>query len=310
MDKPKHNIAQRIVDAIEDAFDYTIPIDPKEGSEGLILNYIFSERDSEKMNQMVCCLLKLKDYEIKGCVWRNFPLNFENYKLCPELEAFAKKRAAILEEGFHREGNIYNRTLDIPFERGVITPLCKIHKLRLHLAIHKEKRNDLPKDYREEIETIDEGVDIGNCNEGEHHDDGLSFAILTDNSEMVGYIKLTLGGYFSMRNNIRTYNLEYYTFPEHRRKGFMKEALGALMQAVSEDKILFVDGDPMFNYFVEPEILSIKILNAIIAKKNVSSIKTIEAVGGFKKQGVIKWASGYDDANVVIDEAVVFTRVF
>ena len=307
----KDNVAQRIVKAISDEFDFTIPIDPKDGSEGLILNYIFSERDSEKMNEMVCCLLKLKDYEIKNCIWRNFPLNFENYKLCPELEDFAKKRAAVLEECYHRDGNIYNKTLDIPFEMGVITPICQELKMYLRRAIRVESRSELPKEYCKDIKDIEEAVDIGNCNEGEHHDDGLSFAILNDNGELAGYIKLTRGGYFSMRENIRTYNLEYYTMPKHRRKGYMKKALKAFMQAISEDKILFVEDDPMFNYFVEPQIIDLKILNAIIHTSNLSSIKTIEAVEGFKKQGVIKWASGFDEnLDVAMEEAVVFTRVF
>ena len=307
MEKNDLNVAQRIVNAIRDEFDYTIPIDPKDEFEGLILNYIFSERDSEKMNKMVCCLLNLNDKGIKDAIWRSFPLNFENYKLCPELEAFVQKRAAILEECFHRDGNICNKTPDIFFELGRITPVRKKHKFLIRTAIRLEMKNDLSKKEHFELECIKSWVEEGNCNGAE----ALSFVVLNSDESLVGYIKVSKGGYFTLRDNVETYNLEYYTLPGHRKKGYMKGALRAFMQAVSDGKIQYYTNDPMLNYDNKPRRLPLKILNAVIETSNLSSIKTIEAVDGFEKQNVIRWASDHDENwDVVMDEAVVFTRVF
>ena len=301
------NVAQRIVDAIREAFDCIIPIDPKDGYEGLVLNYIFSERDSEKMNKMVCFLLELNDREIRNCIWRNFPLNIENYKLCPELEDFAKKRAAVLEECYRRDGNICNKTPDISFERGRITPVCKKHKRLLCSEIRFEMANGLSKKERFELDCIKKWIYEGNCKGKE----ALSFVVLNGDESLVGYIKVSLGGYFSLRDSIDTYNLEYYTLPEHRKNRYMKEALKAFVQAISDRKIQYYKDDPMFNYVEEPRILPLKVLNAVIDTSNLPSIKTIESVGGFEKQNVIRWASNYDENfAVVMDEAVVYTRVF
>ena len=252
-------------------------------------------------------MLNLKDYCIKNAIWQNFPLSFEKYKLGPQLLSFAQRRKSVLEECFCRDGNVCNKTPDIPFERGRITPLCDRYKPLLRRTMRVDKRNALTEEERSDIESIEGWVDEGNCKGAE----ALSFIVLNCGESVVGYIKVSKGGYFSMRDSIDTYNLEYYTLPEHRRKGFMKEALKAFMQAVLDGKIQYVENDPMLNYFVEPEILPLKILNAIIQTSNLSSAKTIEAVGGFEKQGTIKWASRYDDdANLMMDEAFCYTRVF
>lgn len=141
-------------------------------------------------------------------------------------------------------------------------------------------KKDLSKKERYEIECIKGWVEEGNCNGAE----ALSFVILNSDESLVGYIKISRGGYFSLRDSIDTYNLEYYTLPEHRKKGYMKEALKAFAQAISDKKVQYYKDDPLLNYVEKPRILPLTVLNAIIDTGNLSSIKTIESVDGFKNR--------------------------
>lgn len=210
-------------------------------------------------------------------------------------------------ECFCRDGNICNKTPDISFERGCITPLCDKHKPFLQRTMRGEWRKTLSEKERSDIESIQCGVEYGNCKGAE----ALSFVVLNNDKSLVGYFMLTKGGYFSMRDSIETYNLEYYTLPEYRKMGYMKGALKAFMLAVQDGKIQYVEDDPILNYFEPSEILPLKVLNVIIQTSNLSSVRTIEAVGGFEKQGTIKWASRYDEnLDMVIDEAFCYIRLF
>ena len=297
---------ETIINELKENFDYTIPLEPEPGAEGMLMNFIFSEGDSGKMNAMVEHLLNLNDEDVNDCIWKNFPQDSQHYKFGETLAKIARERKAVMEECFRRDGNIYNRTPDIPFESGVITPVCNKHRDILRDAMFVDKDNAQTERDRYEIDCFIGGVSNGNRSQG----DEPSFVILNESGEPVGYIKLTKGGYFSMRSTVKTFNLEYYTLPEHRRKGYMKQALKAFVRAASEQRIQVVTKDPLFHYGVQTEVLPLKMLNALILKDNASSVKTIEAVGGFEKLGTIKWVSEAGFADDVIEEAFCYTKVF
>ena len=297
--------AKTIISELKEKFDYVIPLEPESGVEGMLMNYIFSESDSEKMNAMIEHLLSLDDDDVNDCIWQNFPQNSQYYKFGETLTKFALERKSVMEECFRRDGNIYNRTPDIPFEKGVITPVCNKHRDILRKSMREEAEKALSERDRFEISCFCDGVNSGNRSNGTEP----SFVILNEQGNPVGYIKLSKGGYFSMRPTVKTYNLEYYTLSEYRRKGYMKLAVKAFIKAASEQRIQVVTEDPLFHYGVETEALPMRMLNALILTDNISSVKTIEAVGGFEKLGTIKWVSktGSED---VIEEAFCYTIVF
>ena len=306
------NLAARIVHAVIDncyeyGIDYDIPIDPIDGTEGLILNYIFSEQDPEKRNKVVCLLLDQNDCDITKLIWQYFPLNCEDYKLCAQLEIFAKKRKKVMEKTFDRLGNVFNMTPDIPFESGVIIPACYEHKghvvdafCREHERIFRERCFDMKR--------IMDGVKRGNCNGKKE----LSFAIIIKEDEIMGgYIKLTMADCLLKDKNTDTYNLEYYTFPDSRRNGYMKDALKSFVRAVLEGRIQYATENPVLDPGAKIAPLSLKTLNAFIKTDNLSGLKTIESIGGFEKQGIVKQTVDYDDGHGrVIEDSFCYTKVF
>lgn len=302
------NVAARIMDAVINnchnyGIEYDIPIDPVVGTEGLILNYIFSEQDVEKRNKVVCLLLDQNDRDITKLIWQFFPLNIKNYNHCTQLENFAKKRENVLEKAFDRLGNIFNMTPDIPFERGVIIPAYYEHKGHVVDAFLREEP-----DKGFDIKSIMDGVNGGNCNGKKE----LSFAIIMKEDEMmVGYIKMTMADFLSKDGNTDTYNLEYYTFPGLRHNGYMKDALKAFVRAISESRIQYATENPVLDPSAKVVPLSLKTLNAFIKTDNILSLKTIESIGGFEKQGIVKQTVDYDDGHgCVIEDAFCYTRVF
>lgn len=306
------NVAARIVDAVVNncfdyGFDYDIPIDPDDGTEGLILNYIFSERDSEKMNKVVCLLLDQNDPDITKFIWQYFPLNYEKNKLCAQLELFAKKRRTVMEKAFDRLGNIFNMTSDIPFEEGIVVPACYEHKGHVVDAFARECER-IQQERGFDMKSIMDGVGRGNLNGKKE----LSFAvILKKEGAMVGYIKITMADDLSKSENTDTYNLEYFTFPESRHKGYMKSALKAFIQAISEKKIQYATENPMLDPSAITIPLSLNALNTFIKTDNLSSLKTIESIGGFEKQGIVKQTIDYDDGHgCVTEDSFCYTRVF
>jgi len=297
-----YGCVQRIVDELKETFGYIIPIENDNDSEGIVMSYLFSESNSEKMNQLICHLLDMDDEEITDCVWKYCPTNAKNYAFNEKLAAFAEKRRVVFEDRLKCRGNIYNRTQDIPFDKGVITPLNDSHRQPLSNAIQEEAKKIKNLRDKLELEAFLGGIESGNRQQGKEP----SFAIISDQDGLVGHIKLTKGGYFSLRSSgEKTYNLEYYIMPQHRHKGYAKTALKAFMGALQNHQIIVYQMDPLFCYGVEEVVLPIKMTNALILTDNIPSIKTIESIGEFEKLGTIKWV---DDDNV--EEAFCYTRIF
>jgi len=108
----------------------------------------------------------------------------------------------------------------------------------------------------------------------------LSFAIiLKDSNELIGETALQL------IKNDALYNLEYYIFPEYRKRGYAYEAVSLLInKAVRRELIIRKETVKVGVY--EEEIAPIKCIEAKIRSSNTASIRLVEKLG-FEKTGVL-----------------------
>lgn len=289
-----YSICKEIKKICKKDLDYDIPFDSYD--EGLYVNYIFSGGDSKQINKIVNHLLRQEDFDITNTFWRYFPFNTDGLVFDGLLKDFAEKRKCVLEEHSHYEGNIYNRTKDIPFAKGIITPLRNGHRQILVEEITKEMDAAPNSHERYELSCFCDSVKDANRQHGEKP----SFCILNTEGELVAYISLTEGGYFGFRPSSNTFNLEYYTIPKFRRMGLLKDGLKALLQAIHEGKIHIIKNDPMFTYNAEVQPLKVRLINALVYKDNEASIRSVESLGLFEKMGLVKLAENDNEIKEVV----------
>lgn len=294
------NTGNSIVDIVKEEFNLDIPVDPDD--EDILVKYLFSEKNSNRLNKIINHLLDLGDKDITDCIWRYFPLNVGGYHFEGPLKDMAEKRVKVIEEFFQNGGNLYNKTESITFSKGILMPLGDSHRNKLKQIIEEEASDEnLPPKEQQEISSFSDELSGSNKSEGRQP----SFVILDNDENIVGHICISLGAYFSLRSSKDTYNLSFYTVPGYRGKGFMKAALQALIKAASEKKILILEQNPVIEYDAEVTELPIRLLNAIIYKENIASIKTIQAVGNFEDMGCVKLVRNDNE----IDECRIFTLV-
>lgn len=294
------NTGNSIVDIVKEEFNLDIPVEPSD--EDILIKYLFSEKDSVRLNKIVNYLLGMGDKNITDCIWRYFPLNVESYHFEGLLKDMAEKRVKVIKDFFQNDGNIYNKTERIPFSKGILMPLGNSHRNKLKQIIDEEASDEnLPPKEQQEISSFSDELSGSNKSEGTMP----SFVILDNDENIVGHICISLGAYFSLRSSKNTYNLSFYTVPRYRGNGFMKAALQALIKAASEKKILILEQNPVIEYDAEVMELPIRLLNAIIYKENIASIKTIQAVGNFEDMGCVKLVRNDNE----IDECRIFTLV-
>ena len=289
-----------IIRIAKEELNYDIPL--SDNDDDLLVKYIFSEGNSAKLNKIVNHLIEA-DEEIANCIWRYFPLNAEGYKLEGKAKEFAEKRAKVLKEFFSNEGNLFNKTKDIPFGRGYLTPVTNKYREKLLEGIQKDIDDTPDENGKNELRLFYYSVERANRREGKKP----SFAVIDNNSGVIGYISLEVCEYFSMRSSPNTYNLEYYVLPDARRKGYMKEALPPLVQAIADGKILIMQSNPLIEYDTKVEVANIKMLNALIYEDNEASIRSIKSLNLFEDNGTIKLVSEYDGG---IDKIRIFSKIF
>lgn len=122
----------------------------------------------------------------------------------------------------------------------------------------------------------DEKIIGYNCNPIKRN---LTFAVLLKKTkEFIGSVALT------EQNSGAQYNLEYFTMPEHRQKGYAREAVQRLIDEAFNDKLIIVEEtvrEGVFNQAHPP----IGCIIAQIVTTNEPSIKFIEKLG-FKNDDV------------------------
>ncbi len=103
--------------------------------------------------------------------------------------------------------------------------------------------------------------------------DRLGFSVLLkETKELIGSVALRL-----MRNDA-VYNLEYFIFPEFRRKGYAFEAVSALIEKAKNNELLILEETVKCGFFekVNPKIKSIEVK---IAEYNTRSMGLIRKLG-------------------------------
>ena len=292
------DVGHRIVRIAKEKLHYDIPLDADDPD--LVVKYVFSEGDPARLNKIVNGLLD-EDDKIIDCLWRYFPLNADGYRFDGKARKFAEKRIKTLREYFANEGNLYNRTRDIPFARGRLTPVTNGHREILLAGIRKDMKTKNKRDFQE-FDCFRNSIECANRQGGRKP----SFAVVDDHRGAVGYISIEEGEYFSMRSSADTYNFEYYVVPEARREGYMKEAIPPLIQAVADGKIRVLRENPLLAHDAKVERVRIRMLNALIYEDNAASIRTIKSTKLFEENGTIKLV----DSKGVVQKVKIFSKIF
>lgn len=123
--------------------------------------------------------------------------------------------------------------------------------------------------YHDEFISYDE-----HRHKGLREDFKLSFIIKENaTNECIGNIDLNFPS-----GNSRTYNLAYFVFPDYRRKGYAKEAVLALLNAV-KNKEVFTLADTIREGIYEKKAVDLQYLQLSISADNIASNELIKSLG-------------------------------
>lgn len=103
---------ESIVDIVKEEFDLDIPVDSDD--EDILVKYLFSEKNSNRLNKIINHLLGLGDKDITDCIWRYFPLNVESYHFEGLLKDMAEKEL--------KSSRNFSRTAEISTTRQKASP--------------------------------------------------------------------------------------------------------------------------------------------------------------------------------------------
>lgn len=240
-----------------------------------LLNSLFQETDQVKLNARVLDLLSAGDLKMAEIIAIKMPKDVREALTSP-----AKERLEFVD--MFRRTKSGNRTKDIPFSRGRI-----VASGPKYMSIVQEAMID-------EANCLDDGWYSDEILEFIKNTDDTddwkkpTYIVLNEKDDVVGYIALTM----NERNDVfwestcnvesqKTYNLEYYTMPNFRKKGFMKDALSVFLEAISKGALQYQS-----NAVCEREIEMIdypmSLIYAEVRKANLASIKTVESLGKFE----------------------------
>lgn len=275
-------LPQKILDTLERDLGYKPIFDEPVGKLGLpkVMDAIFREPDPVKLNMVILHLLSAGDAEMAGKVGY-MVATFYSKDIVDKLTTFTAKR--IYYANLYNHTKSGNRTEDIPFSRGIVTASTPKLMSDIKSAMEEEDENAGDDSY---------GIVIHNfvcCVDEIDSKVKPSFCVLDEDENLVGYIALCCAANGSDPFGIErfgvssysAYNLEYYTMPNFRKKGYMKDALSAFLKAVANGGIQYLK-NAVTDYQPVVENLRIKLVYALIGEDNVASQKTIESLGLFE----------------------------
>lgn len=268
-----------------------------------IVKTVLNEQNVSKRNEMLSFLLERKQKQLINAIWKNIPIDDDSYFSDEKLKVFIEKRKDILED--HASIGM-NASDAFGFSDYSIVRLNTDQSNELLYAVQSERRSTIDwydyeiENFKMSFKDFSKGPFCGS-------DSGLSFAIVSNDYDVMGYIGLDPMKTIGPLTSKYTYNLSYYMLPQYRGKGLMKAALKTFIKALFDSKICTYYSASRIcsrkdDYFAEAKPLKIRLLIATAVTENIASIKLIESLN-FEKSGTVKWARkiGEDESDEITD---------
>lgn len=229
--------------------------------------------DISLVNKLVSYLYNSKDEELKRIAWNTFSLCSynTNFILHNKFKRALNKRNM---EVYSEEGICSNHTENLISERLIIVPNNKIYANYLRNYI-----------LRYDYENKDFAYQIGD--HSSYKD--INFILIERyKKDIVGYIGIQLE-----YDYINTSSLSYYVIKGYRNKGYMKEGIKVVIDAIKDKKIVFYN-DFNYQYIYEEIIPLIKLIKITVVEPNIPSFKVASSIEGITYDGKLNTYEGND----------------
>lgn len=268
---------KKIIEPLEHGLGYKFSFDAPASELSLddVLNALSREPDPVKLNFVVLFLLSAGGLKTAVSVCQKIPEAIKD-----RLTPVVLERIEFIKMYLNTMSG--NRTRDIPFARGCVVACTPDHLVAVKTAMCAEVEKAEDGWYKENIQSFINYMDI------KDHWDKPCFSVMDGDGNLVGYIALAQSRWrddfwdkYCNTGFASAFNLEYYTMPDYRNKGYMKEALPAFLKAVTAGALRYQENEAL-DLLPEMTEYTISLVYAIIERQNVPSIKTIESLGLFE----------------------------